>query len=119
MLLLFLRCRMQKKTARLTILAAATRPTARPTAPPVPRPPLSLLELTPSMLGELVEALGMIVTVRTCPVMVSSEMIGVMGACGEVVEEVVSVVEEVVDSVDSVEEGPPMVPEGACSGSAW
>jgi hypothetical protein len=59
-----------------TIAIKATKPTVRPTAPPVPSPPL-LLFLTPKPLCEFGGAVGVTVTVRTSPVVVKMEMTGV------------------------------------------
>jgi len=61
------------------IATNATKPIVNPTAPPVLSPPLFFLVTIcpcPSF-GEFGGAVGVTVTVRTCPVIVSSDMIGV------------------------------------------
>lgn len=104
---------MQKKMIPAIIATKATRPIVRPTAPPVDKPPL-LFE-TDDLFDSLGGAVGVTVTVRTCPVMVSRDTIGV-GVHVElveldvvdiwaatvvcfVVEEVVGATEELVDVV--------------------
>lgn len=78
--LLFL---IQKYVTPAIIAIKATRPIVRPTAPPVVNPPL-LFE-TDELLLEFGGAVGVTVTVRTCPVIVSRDMIGV-GVHVELVE---------------------------------
>jgi hypothetical protein len=68
--------RMQKNAIPAIIATKATNPTVSPTAPPVDNPPLLLFE-TVELLCEFGGAVGVTVTVRTCPVMVSSDIIGV------------------------------------------
>jgi hypothetical protein len=80
---------MQNQMIAPTIAIRATRPTVRPTAPPVPSlllPPF----LIPNPLCELGGAVGVTVTVRTWPVVVKTEMTGV-GVHVEDLDGVVSV----------------------------
>jgi len=56
---------------------SATRPMVRPTAPPVLSPPLFLFFVIPTALPEVGGTVGVTVTVRICPVTVSSEVMGV------------------------------------------
>lgn len=67
---------MQNQMIAPMIAIRATRPIVRPTAPPVPSPPLPLF-LTPNPLCEFGGAVGVTVTVRTWPVVVKTEMTGV------------------------------------------
>ena len=67
----------QKIIAAKTRAAAAIKPTASPTAPPVPRPEPPFFDDTAPRLCELGGTVGVIVTVLTWPVMVSSEITGV------------------------------------------
>jgi len=56
---------------------SATRPIVRPTAAPVPSPPLFLSFVIPDELPDVGGTVGVTVTVRICPVTVSSEVTGV------------------------------------------
>jgi hypothetical protein len=55
----------------------ATKPTVRPTAPPVLSPPPCPTLVNADVLSEFGGTVGVTVTVRTCPVTVSSDMTGV------------------------------------------
>jgi hypothetical protein len=69
--------RMQKYIIEHMSATRATKPTVRPTAPPVLSPPLPLFRATPVRLCEFGGTVGVTVTVRTCPVTVSSDVTGV------------------------------------------
>jgi hypothetical protein len=60
-----------------TRTANATKPTVRPTAPPVPSPLLFLLVVIPLEIEEAGGMVGVTVTVLTWPVTVSREVTGV------------------------------------------
>jgi hypothetical protein len=68
---------MQKYIIEHMSATRATKPTVRPTAPPVLSPPLPLFRATPVRLCEFGGTVGVTVTVRTCPVTVSSDVTGV------------------------------------------
>lgn len=102
--------RMQKYIIEHTRATRATKPTVRPTAPPVLSPLLPLFLAAPVRLCELGGTVGVTVTVRTCPVTVSSDVTGVgvhvdvedeeEVVCMEELEEVVAGVFEVVSEVE-------------------
>lgn len=73
----------------MMIAIKATKPIVRPTAPPVVKPPPLLFE-TDDSLDALGGEVGVTVTVRTCPVIVSRDMTGV-GVQVELVEPAVEV----------------------------
>jgi len=82
----------------------ATRPTVRPTAPPVlSPPPPPLLFLTSVRLDALGGTVGVTVTVFSWPVTVSSDMTGV-AVHVEDEDDVVDVEDDVVDDVVDVVE---------------
>ena len=68
---------MQKYIIEHTSATRATKPTVRPTAPPVLSPLPPAFRETPVRLWEFGGAVGVTVTVRTCPVTVSSDVMGV------------------------------------------
>jgi hypothetical protein len=65
-----------------TMATRATRPTVRPTAAPILRPP-ALFRETPVKLCALGGTVGVTVTVLTCPVTVSRDATGVGVHVGE------------------------------------
>jgi hypothetical protein len=67
---------MQKYIIEHMSATRATKPMVRPTAPPV-LSPLPLFRATPVKLCEFGGTVGVTVTVRTCPVTVSSDVTGV------------------------------------------
>jgi hypothetical protein len=101
--------RMQKYIIEHMSATRATKPTVRPTAPPVLSPPLPFFRATPVKLCEFGGTVGVTVTVRTCPVTVSSDVTGV-GVHVDVEDEddelLVVLIEEVVSAgVLNVESG--------------
>jgi hypothetical protein len=102
-----------------TIAIRATKPIVNPTAPPV-FSPLPLLFFTPNPLCEFGGAVGVTVTVRTSPVVVKIETMGVGVHVVDVEEDSVVDMEAwlVVDAGSLVVEGAapllaPSVPEGS------
>jgi len=102
---------MQKNAIPAIMATNATNPTVSPTAPPVDNPPLLLFE-TVELLCEFGGAVGVTVTVRTCPVIVSRDMIGV----GVQVELVSLLAEVAFTGAGVVESTESEVVAGVCEG---